>query len=81
MNKSIIGLLLIISLVFTACVPINDIIYLQDKGKSNNESVSKVESKPYRLQTNDILNVTIKAVDPKLVEIFSMNTSQNQQLV
>lgn len=73
--------MLIISLVFTACVPIKDIIYLQDKGKSNNESVSKVESKPYRLQTNDILNVTIKAVDPKLVEIFSMNSSLNQQLV
>jgi polysaccharide export outer membrane protein len=81
MNKSIIGLMLIILLVFTGCVPINDIIYLQDKGKSNNESLSKVELKPYRLQTNDILNVTIKAIDPKLVEIFSMNTSQSQQIV
>lgn len=73
--------MLIILLVFTGCVPINDIIYLQDKGKSNNESLSKVELKPYRLQTNDILNVTIKAIDPKLVEIFSMNTSQSQQIV
>ena len=81
MNKSIIGLMLIILLVFTACVPINDLIYLQDKGKSNNESVSKVEIKPYRLQTNDIINVTIKAIDPKLVEIFSLSNSQSQQLV
>ncbi len=74
--------MLIILLVFTGCVPINDIIYLQDKGKSNNESLSKVELKPYRLQTNDILNVTIKAIDPKLVEIFSMNNAtQYQQAV
>jgi len=81
MNKSIIGLMLIIMLGFTACVPVKDIIYLQDKGKSNNESVTKVELKPYRLQTNDIINVTMKAIDPKLVEIFSMNNTQNQQLV
>lgn len=81
MNKSIIGLMLIVVFVFTSCVPINDIIYLQDKGKSNTESVTKVEMKPYRLQTNDIINVTIKAIDPKLVEIFSMNTSTNQQTI
>ena len=81
MNKSIIGLMLIILLGFTSCVPINDLIYLQDKGKSNNESISKIEIKPYRLQTNDIINVTIKANDPKLVEIFSMDNGQSQQLV
>ena len=73
--------MLIVVFVFTSCVPINDIIYLQDKGKSNTESVTKVEMKPYRLQTNDIINVTIKAIDPKLVEIFSMNTSTNQQTI
>ena len=70
-----------ISLVFTSCVPIKDIIYLQDTGKSNAESISKIELKPYRLQTNDILSVTIKAIDQKLVEIFSLNISQTQQSV
>ncbi len=73
--------MLMILLVFTGCVPINDLIYLQDKGKSNTESVAKVEAKPYRLQTNDIINVSIKAIDPKLVEIFAITTSQSQQLI
>ena len=30
-----------------------------------------VESKPYRLQTHDVLSITIKASDPKLVAIFN----------
>ena len=63
MNKSVIGLLLLILLVFTACVPLNDIIYLQDNGKNANEAVTKSELKPYRLQTNDNLMITIKAID------------------
>ena len=76
MNKSVIGLLLLILLVFTACVPLNDLIYLQDKGTKPNEAVTKAELKPYRLQTNDNLMITIKSIDPKSVEIF--NNSSNE---
>jgi polysaccharide export outer membrane protein len=53
-------------------------VYLQDKGTSDNQtSVSSVESKPYRLQVNDILSVDIKAIDPKLVSIFSSSQSSS----
>ena len=80
MNKSIIGLLLIILLFFTGCVPVKDLIYLQDKGKSNTESVAKVELKPYRLQTNDVLSISIKAADPKLLELFYQSENLQQSV-
>ena len=49
---------------------------MQDKGTSGNETtVSAVESKPYRLQVNDVLSVDIKAIDPKLVAIFKPSES------
>lgn len=80
MNKPIIYLLLLIGIFLTSCVPTKDLIYLQENGKTTNESIAKVEIKPYRLQTNDIINVTIKAIDPKLVAVFTVSEG-TQQLV
>lgn len=58
--------------LFTSCVSNQDMIYLQNKeGQEVNSSITAIHSKPYRLQTNDVLSVTIKAIDPKLVTIFS----------
>lgn len=72
MSKSILYLLLFLSVLFSSCIPTKDLIYLQNKNSSNAEtSIAAVESKPYRLQTNDVLSITIKAIDPKLVAIFS----------
>ena len=72
MSKSVFYLLLIISVLFTSCIPTKDLIYLQKKNNSREETtIAAVESKPYRLQTNDVLSITIKAIDPKLVAIFS----------
>lgn len=72
MSKSVVYLLLCISVLFSSCIPTQDLIYLQKKDNSSDEvSISAVESKPYRLQTNDVLSITIKAIDPKLVAIFS----------
>lgn len=51
-------------------------IYLQDDGKKNNEqTVDQVNSKPYRLQVADIININIKAIDPELVKIFNASDS------
>jgi polysaccharide export outer membrane protein len=77
MNQPKIYLLFIFSLLLTSCIPNKDLIYLQDKNNSENQVVEQVNQKPYRLQTNDILIVTIKAIDPKLVEIFNSNLNQN----
>ncbi|MFL9831916.1 polysaccharide biosynthesis/export family protein [Flavobacterium sp. ST-87] len=72
MTKYLFGLLLSISVLFSSCISTKDLIYLQNKDETNTETtISAVASKPYRLQTNDVLSITIKANDPKLVEIFS----------
>ena len=79
MNKYIVLVFLSIGLVFTSCVPTKDLIYLQTKDKADgNTTINQVVSKPYRLQTADILTITIKANDPKLVEIFSPRTQTTE---
>jgi polysaccharide export outer membrane protein len=72
MSKPGLYLLLIISVLFSSCISTQDLIYLQKKNNSQEDaSIAVVESKPYRLQTNDVLSITIKAIDPKLVAMFS----------
>ncbi|RZJ49923.1 MAG: sugar transporter [Flavobacterium sp.] len=72
MTKNSLYILLLISMLFTSCIPVKDLVYLQDKNSSEQQStVAQVESKPYRLQANDIISVDIKAIDPKLVSIFN----------
>ncbi|MBS7255437.1 polysaccharide biosynthesis/export family protein [Flavobacterium branchiicola] len=76
MTKKSIYILLLISSFFTSCIPIKDLVYLQDKNSTGEQNtVAAVESKPYRLQVNDVLSVNIKAIDPKLVSIFSKTES------
>lgn len=78
MNKTILILLAVAGLFFTSCVPTKDLVYLQKKDKNDTISnITPVVAKPYRLQPNDILIITIKAIDPKLVEIFKPS-DQNQ---
>jgi len=72
MNKFVRCILLAISILFTACIPTKDLVYLQNKnGTSSDVPISQVMLKPYRLQVNDVLSITIKADDPKLVTIFN----------
>jgi polysaccharide export outer membrane protein len=76
MTKNSFYILLLISILFTSCIPVKDLWYLQDKNTSGEQSsISAVESKPYRLQSKDVLSISIKAIDPKLVSIF--NTTEN----
>jgi polysaccharide export outer membrane protein len=76
MGKSSLYILLFIGLFLTSCVPTRDLIYLQDKdGTGKPQAINPVASKPYRLQANDIININIKAIDPKLVEIFSTDNT------
>lgn len=76
MNKFVRYILLGISVFFTSCIPTKDLIYLQNKsGTDRATSVSEVMLKPYRLQVSDVLSITIKVDDPKLVTIF--NTTNN----
>lgn len=78
MNK-ILFYVFCLGLLVTSCVPTQDLIYLQNKDNTPNSNINEVKNKPYRLQTNDIINVSIKALDSKLVEIFSNTTTQTSQ--
>ena len=72
MNKYSISLLILLSVFFTSCIPTKDLIYLQENNsKENSDAVTQLTDKPYRLQVNDLLNVSIKAMKPELVEIFN----------
>ena len=84
MNKRFVLFILIAGLFLTSCVPSKDLIYLQKKENSPLETmVNPVMAKPYRVQTNDILSIKIKALDKKLVEMFSTSdetvAGQNEQ--
>jgi len=77
MTKNSFFLFLLISTLFTSCIPIKDLVYLQDKNDSGEQTaIAAVESKPYRLQVNDVLSINIKAIDPKLVSIFNSTEGQ-----
>ena len=86
MHKPFILFILIAGLFLTSCVPSKDLIYLQKKENSTSDAmVNPVMAKPYRVQTNDILSIKIKALDKKLVEMFSNSeenaTGQNEQVL
>ena len=57
---------------FISCVPTKDLIYLQNDGTSETtQAINPVASKPYRLQTNDIINISIKGIDEVLMKMFN----------
>ena len=76
MNRYLLYLLIIVGLVMASCVPTKDLIYLQDKdGSRGSEVINPIISKPYRVQTNDVISITIKAIDQKLVAMFGSTDS------
>lgn len=73
-------LLLIIGLSTVSCIPNKDLIYLQNaKQDSLSVAVNPVVNRPYRVQVNDILSIKIKALDQKLVDMFSPSDVQGVQ--
>ena len=41
-------------------------------------SINPISAKPYRLQINDVISISIKANDPKLVQIFTPSNQVNE---
>ncbi len=68
--------------ILSSCVPTKDLIYLQDKGNTkDNTSINEILKKPYRIQVNDLLYINIKTIDPQLTALFQqseVNVQQNQ---
>ncbi|UOK43929.1 MULTISPECIES: polysaccharide biosynthesis/export family protein [Flavobacterium] len=77
MKKELFLLLLIIGISSVSCIPTKDLTYLQNKTQDSlSVNVHPIGNKPYRVQVNDILRVNIKALDQKLVDMFSQSGDQ-----
>ena len=50
------------SVLFTSCISTKDLTYLQPNATSKSDSIKVAQevSKPYRIQTNDVISITIK---------------------
>ena len=84
MKKLIFAIGLIFVLFASSCISNKEIVYLQDKGTVIDSLAVTALSNPYRVQTNDILSITVKALDPELTSIFnpvseSSNSNNNAQ--
>ena len=79
--RSIKLLVIILScVVISSCIPHKDIVYLQNKENSTNDTIPnnlREAQKPYRVQINDILNVRVKAIDQRTVEILNPSGDEN----
>ncbi len=66
-----ISLLFFCTIMLTSCVSRKQLIYLQDTENGADKMLKAVQTPEYRLQTNDIISLNIKAIDPELVAIFN----------
>lgn len=65
-------MVLLVGILSVSCVPNKDLLYLQNYSKDTLAvAVNPVLAKPYRIQTNDVLSIKIKALDQKLVDMFN----------
>lgn len=74
MRLKFLGLLLLSGLMFTSCVTRKQLVYLQDNNEGANTPIKAVPLPEYRLQTNDIISITLKAIDPELVAVFNISS-------
>ena len=66
-------ILVAITVVCTSCITNKDVVYLQEKGSVTNDSLQiQALAKPYRVQINDILSVSIKSTDKELKELVEI---------
>lgn len=78
MNKLKIVIFLIGLTLFTNCIPQKELIYLQDNGTNKNDNFVLNPNLPYQVQSHDILMISIKTIDPKFNNYFSIQESNQQ---
>ncbi|MES2812643.1 MAG: polysaccharide biosynthesis/export family protein [Bacteroidota bacterium] len=64
-------------LLSTSCISNKDIIYLQGNSNNQQTTIEQVVQKPYRVQSNDVISIKIKALDQKLVEMFNVSATNS----
>ncbi|MCB0475679.1 MAG: polysaccharide biosynthesis/export family protein [Flavobacteriaceae bacterium] len=78
MRKIFILTSLLITVLFSSCIPNKELVYFQGEPIQKN-TVYKMANEPYKLQVNDILDIQIKADDEKLVEVFNSRVTSGTQ--
>ena len=73
MNKFIVAIAILFSVLCSSCITNKDVVYLQDKGTIVNDSLLLNEmGKPYRVQINDILSINIKSTNREITELLAI---------
>ncbi len=67
--------LILLVVLLSSCVSQKDLLYLQD-GKQPEAVVNAVKNQ-YRIQVNDILHISVKALDQNLVQMFATTNAAN----
>ncbi len=57
-----------------SCVSWKQLIYPKDNNPVSTKMLKAIQTPEYRLQTNDIISLNIKAIDPELAAIFNTTT-------
>ena len=72
MNRVLLVIGLVFSVLLTSCIPHKDTLYLQNKNAATDSLQIMVEQqKPYRVQINDILSIRVKALVQNNVSILN----------
>lgn len=77
MNKYLVLFLLICS--FSSCLSNKELTYLQGQPQSSSE-ISRINNIPYKLQVDDILNITITSKNQEIVAIFQKGNNANMAI-
>ncbi|GAB7256813.1 polysaccharide biosynthesis/export family protein [Polaribacter sp. OB-PA-B3] len=61
---------------FSSCLSNKELTYLQGNPTSNSE-IKRINNIPYKLQVDDILNITISSKNPEIVAVFQKQSLNN----
>ena len=75
MRLKLLGLLLSLGLMSASCVSRKQLVYLQNNDPGSVSAIKAIPLPEYRLQSNDIISISLKAIDPELVAIFNVSST------
>ena len=83
MSKIYSFFILICFFLVTSCISNKKLVYLQksDTAPDTQINLETEVFKPYRIQTNDVISIRIKALDQRLVDMFNTSTTNTAQAV
>ena len=73
--RKIIAVLLLFAM-FTSCIPLKKQVYFQGD-LNQNDSITRIQDQPYRLQVDDLLDIQIKSSDENVTKTFNPSISEN----